>query len=170
MPLYSLPDPGEGLVEAEIVTWKVQEGDQVKTNDIVVEVETAKSLVELPIPYDGVVRKLLVAEGDTVEVGNPIIDIDAADSSSQDPADVDSADVAPHERADDMVPSVTSEQPEAPAPETPKREANLVGYGPSVGATTRRRRRAQGAVTEEPETTEVQPRPKAKPPVRKYAK
>ncbi|MGB3764115.1 MAG: biotin/lipoyl-containing protein, partial [Ornithinimicrobium sp.] len=65
------------MVEAEIVTWKVKEGDQVKTNDIVVEVETAKSLVELPIPYDGVVRKLLVAEGDTVEVGNPIIDIDA---------------------------------------------------------------------------------------------
>ncbi|MGB3761824.1 MAG: dihydrolipoamide acetyltransferase family protein, partial [Ornithinimicrobium sp.] len=133
-------------------------------------VETAKSLVELPIPYDGVVRKLLVAEGDTVEVGNPIIDIDAGESGSEGPADADSADVASEERADDMVPSVTSEEPEAAAPEAPKREANLVGYGPSVGATTRRRRRGQGTVTQEPETTEAQPRPKAKPPVRKYAK
>ncbi len=175
MPLYSLPDPGEGLVEAEIVTWKVKEGDQVKTNDIVVEVETAKSLVELPIPYDGVVRKLLVAEGDTVEVGNPIIDIDdgasgVADHDDGDDVDTDSGDVATPERADDMVPSVTTEEPEPAAPEAPKREANLVGYGPSVGATTRRRRRGQGAAAAEPEIPEAKPRPKAKPPVRKYAK
>ena len=48
---FNLPDPGEGLVEAEIVTWKVKVGDTVKVNDIVVEIETAKSLVELPVPY-----------------------------------------------------------------------------------------------------------------------
>ena len=47
---FKLPDPGEGLLEAEIVEWKVAVGDTVKVNDIVVEVETAKSLVELPIP------------------------------------------------------------------------------------------------------------------------
>ena len=75
MPEYRLPDPGEGLTEAEIVTWKVKVGDVVEINDIVVEIETAKSLVELPSPYAGTVTALLVAEGDTVEVGTPIIAI-----------------------------------------------------------------------------------------------
>ena len=75
MPEYRLPDPGEGLTEAEIVTWKVKVGDVIEINDIVVEIETAKSLVELPSPYAGTVTALLVAEGDTVEVGTPIIAI-----------------------------------------------------------------------------------------------
>lgn len=73
---YKLPDVGEGLTEAEIVTWKVKVGDVVKINDIVVEIETAKSLVELPSPYAGVVEALLVPEGETVSVGTPIIRID----------------------------------------------------------------------------------------------
>ncbi len=76
MPEFKLPDPGEGLTEADIVTWRVAVGDVVKVNDIVVEIETAKSLVELPIPYAGTVAALLVAEGATVEVGTPIIAID----------------------------------------------------------------------------------------------
>jgi len=70
-----LPDVGEGLIEAEIITWKVKVGDEVKINDIVVEIETAKSLVELPSPYAGVVEALLVPEGETVAVGTPIIRI-----------------------------------------------------------------------------------------------
>jgi pyruvate dehydrogenase E2 component (dihydrolipoamide acetyltransferase) len=72
---YLLPDVGEGLIEAEIVTWKVKVGDDVKINDIIVEIETAKSLVELPSPYAGVVEALLVPEGETVPVGTPIIRI-----------------------------------------------------------------------------------------------
>jgi pyruvate dehydrogenase E2 component (dihydrolipoamide acetyltransferase) len=72
---YKLPDVGEGLTEAEIVTWKVKVGDVVAINDIVVEIETAKSLVELPSPYAGEVTALLVSEGDMVEVGTPIIAI-----------------------------------------------------------------------------------------------
>jgi pyruvate dehydrogenase E2 component (dihydrolipoamide acetyltransferase) len=75
MPEYLLPDVGEGLTEAEIVTWKVKVGDVVAVNDIVVEIETAKSLVELPSPYAGQVTALLVAEGETVPVGTPIIAI-----------------------------------------------------------------------------------------------
>ncbi len=75
---FRLPDPGEGLVEAEIVTWRVAVGDRVEVNDILVEVETSKSLVELPSPYAGTVTALLVSEGDTVDVGNPIISIDDA--------------------------------------------------------------------------------------------
>src|SRR3954464_4903840 len=72
---YLLPDVGEGLTEAEIVTWKVKVGDEIKINDVVVEIETAKSLVELPSPYAGVVSALLVPEGETVEGGTPIIRI-----------------------------------------------------------------------------------------------
>jgi 2-oxoisovalerate dehydrogenase E2 component (dihydrolipoyl transacylase) len=73
---FLLPDPGEGLTEAEIVTWRVAVGDVVKVNDIVVEIETAKSLVELPIPWAGTVAALLAPEGATVEVGSAIIAID----------------------------------------------------------------------------------------------
>ncbi|MDQ3094708.1 MAG: 2-oxo acid dehydrogenase subunit E2, partial [Actinomycetota bacterium] len=71
--MFKLPDVGEGLTEAEIVTWKVKVGDTVKVNDIIVEIETAKSLVELPCPYAGTVNELYAAEGDTVSVGSPII-------------------------------------------------------------------------------------------------
>ncbi|MGL5864110.1 MAG: dihydrolipoamide acetyltransferase family protein [Phycicoccus sp.] len=81
---FKLPDPGEGLTEAEIVTWHVAAGDPVKVNDIVVEIETAKSLVELPVPFAGTVGSLLVAEGDTVEVGTPIITVDDGTGGADD--------------------------------------------------------------------------------------
>ncbi|WP_205472883.1 dihydrolipoamide acetyltransferase family protein [Nocardioides sp. SYSU D00038] len=97
MPEYLLPDVGEGLVEAEIVAWKVKVGDVVEINEIVVEIETAKSLVELPSPYAGRVTALLVAEGDTVQVGTPIIAIGepAAAAEAAEPAPVaDAAELA----------------------------------------------------------------------------
>ena len=76
MKQFKLPDVGEGLTEAEIVSWKVKPGDTVKVNEIVVEIETAKSLVELPSPFAGVVTELLVSEGTTVDVGTPISTVD----------------------------------------------------------------------------------------------
>lgn len=82
MPEYLLPDVGEGLTEAEIVSWKVEVGDVVDVNDVVVEIETAKSLVELPSPYAGTVTGLLVPEGETVPVGTPIIAIASADEAA----------------------------------------------------------------------------------------
>src|SRR5690242_20362287 len=82
---FRLPDVGEGLTEAEIVTWKVKPGDTVKVNDIVVEIETAKSLVELPTPFAGVVAELLVPEGQTVDVGTPIISVDTDGSGGRSP-------------------------------------------------------------------------------------
>ena len=85
MPEYKLPDVGEGLTEAEIVTWKVKVGDVIAINDIVVEIETAKSLVELPSPYAGTVTGLLVPEGEMVPVGTPIIAI-AAEGEAPAPA------------------------------------------------------------------------------------
>jgi 2-oxoisovalerate dehydrogenase E2 component (dihydrolipoyl transacylase) len=81
---YKLPDVGEGLTEAEIVSWKVKVGDVVAINDIVVEIETAKSIVELPSPYAGTVTALMVPEGETVAVGTPIIAI-----GDEAPAEID---------------------------------------------------------------------------------
>src|SRR5580658_2699681 len=70
---FKLPDVGEGLTEADIIRWHVHPGDQVTVNQIIVEIETAKAVVELPSPYAGVVADLLVPEGATADVGTPII-------------------------------------------------------------------------------------------------
>ena len=83
---FKLPDVGEGLTEAEIVTWNVKVGDTVKVNDVIVEIETAKSLVELPCPYAGMVTELLGAEGETVDVGAPIIAVETGDASAAPPS------------------------------------------------------------------------------------
>jgi 2-oxoisovalerate dehydrogenase E2 component (dihydrolipoyl transacylase) len=115
---FRLPDPGEGLIEADIITWRVAVGDEVKINDILVEVETSKSLVELPSPYAGRVTELLVNEGDTVDVGTPIISIDDGVSGAEPPE-----------------PSEGVEDAQVP---------NLVGYGPRTGTARRRPRRAGG--------------------------
>jgi 2-oxoisovalerate dehydrogenase E2 component (dihydrolipoyl transacylase) len=75
---FKLPDVGEGLTEAEIVSWKVKVGDEIEINDIIVEIETAKSLVELPSPYAGTILALMVSEGEMVQVGTPIISVGSA--------------------------------------------------------------------------------------------
>jgi pyruvate dehydrogenase E2 component (dihydrolipoamide acetyltransferase) len=89
---YKLPDVGEGLTEAEIVVWKVKVGDVVAINDIVVDIETAKSVVELPSPYAGTVTAILVAEGEMVDVGTPIIAI--GDPSAVEPAETPEIDLS----------------------------------------------------------------------------
>lgn len=70
---FVLPDIGEGLTEAEIVAWHVEVGDQIERDQILVEVETAKAVVEIPSPYPGVVLHLGGREGDTVEVGSVLV-------------------------------------------------------------------------------------------------
>jgi 2-oxoisovalerate dehydrogenase E2 component (dihydrolipoyl transacylase) len=142
---FNLPDPGEGLVEAEIVTWKVKVGDIVKVNDIFVEIETAKSLVELPVPYAGTVTALLVSEGDTVEVGTPIISID--DGLGGDVAAV----TAPPTTTVAGMSNAASADDEIEAGETAgaaggERVANLVGYGPRVTSGKRRSRKIESPV------------------------
>uniref|UniRef100_UPI0026070C39 biotin/lipoyl-containing protein n=1 Tax=uncultured Cellulomonas sp. TaxID=189682 RepID=UPI0026070C39 len=94
---FRLPDAGEGLTEAEVVTWHVAVGDAVTVNQAIVEIETAKSLVELPSPFTGVVTEILVATGTTVEVGTPIIVIDTDPSGTPRPesAAATAADPAP---------------------------------------------------------------------------
>ncbi|RAN71840.1 branched-chain alpha-keto acid dehydrogenase subunit E2 [Bacillus sp. SRB_336] len=73
--VFMLPDLGEGLVEAELVTWLVGVGDAVHVDQPIAEVETAKSVVEVPSPFEGTVATLHGAEGDTLEVGRPLISV-----------------------------------------------------------------------------------------------
>jgi 2-oxoisovalerate dehydrogenase E2 component (dihydrolipoyl transacylase) len=169
---FKLPDVGEGLTEADIVAWHVKPGDAVEDGQIIVEIETAKAVVELPCPWDGTVARLLAEEGQTVEVGVPIIAVEVGTSDSA-------------ERARLSVP--------APAESTSEDDAGahsvLVGYGVKTSSTTRRARRTAAG---RPETAEVptpvevpveppevpakpaarsQSKPTlAKPPVRKLAK
>ena len=79
MPAFLLPDLGEGLTEAEIVTWHVQAGDTVTVDQPIVEVETAKAVVEVPVPFAGRVAALHGQPGDVVAVGAPLVTVDTAD-------------------------------------------------------------------------------------------
>ncbi|MDT4933261.1 MAG: hypothetical protein QOK11_1153 [Pseudonocardiales bacterium] len=188
---FKLPDVGEGLTEADILTWRVQVGDAVEHNQIVVEVETAKAAVELPSPYAGIVTELHVSEGDTVDVGKPLISIDIAPGAGGQSTAPGTDDAAPTQAAsatDDLVPSPQQSDADAASAAVgePKRQPVLVGYGPRAEGTTRRRRRTEAVtpsahtafnVPPEPPEPESEPvhvaaahRVLAKPPVRKLAK
>lgn len=190
--LFKLPDVGEGLTEAEIVKWHVQPGDTVEVNQTIVEIETAKAIVELPCPFEGVVAELLVTEGQTVDVGVPIISVDAEGSGgvatpvSEPPAQAAAM-------REEGVPTVNEPGMVSPE-EKPKRQPVLVGYGVKEGATRRRPRKAANgtasaaastaapaaspAPAPAPEKPLPAPRPQpggdglplAKPPVRKMAR
>ena len=73
MKYFKLPDLGEGLQEAEIIQWHVKTGDTVKADQLLVSVETAKAVVDIPAPYDGVVAKTYGADGDILHVGEPLM-------------------------------------------------------------------------------------------------
>src|SRR5690606_28613065 len=81
MTTFNLPDLGEGLPEAEIVAWHVQEGDAVEVDQPMVSVETAKAVVEVPSPYKGRIVKFHARPGDTVETGKPLVDFELAEGS-----------------------------------------------------------------------------------------
>ncbi|MGW3985609.1 dihydrolipoamide acetyltransferase family protein [Streptomyces sp. NPDC004830] len=183
---FKMPDVGEGLTEAEILKWYVQPGDTVTDGQVVCEVETAKAAVELPIPYDGVVRELHFPEGTTVDVGTSIIAVDVSGGAASAPAAEQPAAQEPAAPA-----------PAAPPAEEPKAEGSgrqpvLVGYGVATSSTRRRPRKTQEtparpaspAIQSElnghapapvPAPAPAAPavggdRPLAKPPVRKLAK
>ncbi|BCW73318.1 dihydrolipoamide acetyltransferase family protein [Arthrobacter sp. NicSoilB8] len=133
---FNLPDVGEGLTEAEIVAWKVKAGDTVAINDVLCEIETAKSLVELPSPFAGTVTELLVPEGVTVEVGTPIISVNDAPAqppAAQTPATAPAV-AAPMYGTLHADASDAGEQAGRPA------GGPLVGSGPKADAVKRRRR------------------------------
>jgi pyruvate dehydrogenase E2 component (dihydrolipoamide acetyltransferase) len=183
---FRLPDVGEGLTEADIVTWRVKPGDTVTINQIIVDIETAKAVVELPSPYAGVVAALLVPEGQTVDVGTPIIAVDVPGAAPEpggpaaaghggggrdhtDPAAI--AAEGPRPSSEDLVP---------PVPPPAERQAVLVGYGVKAGATTRRPRKAPAGISSVADPGVAPPRANgsagghpsvlAKPPVRKLAR
>src|SRR5689334_10674452 len=120
-----MPDVGEGLTEAEVISWRVAPGDTVVVNQIVVEIETAKAAVELPSPYAGTVGELLAEPGQTVDVGSPILAIETAEAAPDTGTGTDGAKIG-EVGADGRV-------------------ANLVGYGARPGAVTRRKRRPTAA-------------------------
>ena len=134
---FKLPDVGEGLTEADIVSWHVKPGDTVTINQVLVEIETAKAVVELPSPYAGTVSALLVDAGQTVDVGSPIITIDVP-VAGEAPAPAASAGTA---AGADTAPAAAEQQPPAP-PTPPARQPVLVGYGVKPGSTTRRPRKS----------------------------
>ena len=76
MSIFKLPDLGEGLPEAEIVEWHVKEGDVVKTDQLLVSMETAKAVVEVPSPNDGKITKLHGTAGDTILTGSPLVEFE----------------------------------------------------------------------------------------------
>jgi 2-oxoisovalerate dehydrogenase E2 component (dihydrolipoyl transacylase) len=176
--IFLLPDVGEGLVEAEIVTWKVNVGDVVTLNQPLVDIETAKATVELPSPYSGTVVALHGNVGDVMEVHKPLITFDVGGSGA-----------APASAAATSAPATTTvtKAPEQnPASIGEGREAVLVGYGVANedGVATRKHRRAgrngsAGAPTA-PSPTAPTPAnatattptlaPRSTPPVRLYAK
>ena len=176
--IFNLPDVGEGLTEAEILSWKVAPGDTVEVNDVLVDIETAKSVVELPSPYEGTVQELLVAEGETVEVGTPIIAI-AGEGTEEGGGSRPAADR----------PDAAPQQAVAPAGEQGGGNA-LVGSGPKADPVKRRARKkasppavasaqppaapagaAASAQVPAPASlgTDSRRQPLAKPPVRKAA-
>ncbi|MFB7616956.1 dihydrolipoamide acetyltransferase family protein [Kitasatospora sp. NPDC056181] len=178
---FKMPDVGEGLTEAEILSWYVKPGDTVTDGQVVCEVETAKAAVELPIPFNGVVEQLFFPEGATVDVGTVIISVAVA-------GEAPAAAAAPVAAAPASVPAPAPAKAE---PAEPERRAVLVGYGPRTGGTQRRARRTTTTVVATAPVAPAAPaapapapapvvpvvpeqpsgeRPLAKPPVRKLAK
>ena len=160
---FSMPDVGEGLTEAEILDWRVEVGDLLSVNQVIVEIETAKAAVELPSPFAGRVHQLLVQPGVTVGVGTAIITIDTDPEGGELPAQ--SSAEPPALPQSDANPPAGAKIGEATAD---GRIATLVGYVSATGSTVRRARRA--TTEPAPERAVNHRAPLATPPVRKLAK
>ena len=147
---FKLPDLGEGLTEGEILKWLVSPGDTVTLNQPIVEVETAKAAVEIPSPYAGVVTTLHHGEGDTVDVGSPIITFDVDPSGAAVDDGVAAPAQTPVAAQADMVPQLSAQRAQergmvgspAPKAEAEEKIEVLVGSGPKSGKLTRRPRKS----------------------------
>ncbi|GGA67753.1 dihydrolipoamide acetyltransferase component of pyruvate dehydrogenase complex [Pseudoclavibacter endophyticus] len=134
---FELPDVGEGLTEAEIVQWHVRPGDRIELNQTLVEIETAKSLVELPSPFEGTVSEVLVSEGTTVDVGSVILTVSiAADGRGADAGEQVSAAEADREFEEARADTASTIQHEGESS-----GSVLVGYGLGDAPSSRRGRR-----------------------------
>ncbi|MGG6382336.1 dihydrolipoamide acetyltransferase family protein [Paenarthrobacter sp. NEAU-H11] len=164
---FNLPDVGEGLTEAEIVSWKVKPGDAVAINDVLCEIETAKSLVELPSPFAGTVTELLVPEGVTIDVGTAIISVSDDVAGDPTPADVPAPEMPVQPLYGKLPASDADSTGSAPAADSALAGGPLVGSGPKADAVKRRPRISTSSTTRgpagalsvnAPEVEPVQPR------------
>jgi 2-oxoisovalerate dehydrogenase E2 component (dihydrolipoyl transacylase) len=151
--VFNVPDLGEGLEDAEIIEWKVSEGDSVELNQPLVEVNTAKALVEIPSPFAGTILKLHGGDGEVVKVGGPLVTFDVAEQPAEEPAEGGG----------------------------PKREAVLVGYGVDQDSKPKRKRRLKPPGERKAPAARAEPAPaptsssgptgvRATPPVRRLAR
>jgi pyruvate dehydrogenase E2 component (dihydrolipoamide acetyltransferase) len=162
---FKLPDLGEGLTEAEVVRWLVHEGDTITLNQPIVEVETAKAMVEIPAPYAGTVVSLHAGEGDTVEVGMPLIRV----SSGEPAAEAGDGGAQPARQAEEARQATLV----GPGERQQLRRRRVAGHDGSRGPAQAPGGRAKPSVSppvDNTAATEPATRPKATPPVRKYAK
>jgi 2-oxoisovalerate dehydrogenase E2 component (dihydrolipoyl transacylase) len=152
---FNLPDVGEGLTEAEIVSWKVKPGDAVAINDVLCEIETAKSIVELPSPFAGTVTELLVPEGVTIDVGTAIISV--SDDVAGDPTPADAR--APKTPVQPLYGTLPAEDAasDGGSRESAPAGGPLVGSGPKADAVKRRPRKAAPAAAFTANAPEVEP-------------
>ncbi len=175
--VFKLPDLGEGLTESEIVEWLVAPGDEVTLNQHIADVETAKAVVELPSPFAGVVSVLHQPAGVVVHVGEPIVSFEIG--GPEEPASPPT--VSPAAAAEAIPTEAAGADGAGQTPPAEKREANLVGYGPTVerGGHPQRRVRtgsspSTAAAAFEPAVAPAeQPageRPRSTPPVRALAR
>ncbi|MGK9219037.1 MULTISPECIES: dihydrolipoamide acetyltransferase family protein [unclassified Microbacterium] len=172
--VFRLPDLGEGLTESEIVAWKVSEGDSVALNQVIAEVETAKAVIDLPSPYAGVIRRLHASEGETVEVGAPLVEYDledaaeAADPEPAEPAEPADAPPAPSADAPPAEPEPSADAPPEQSEPSEERVAMLVGSVRMDGA--RRPTRRPRTFAQTPFVRAEGSPARAFPPVRQLAK
>jgi 2-oxoisovalerate dehydrogenase E2 component (dihydrolipoyl transacylase) len=144
VPDFRLPDLGEGLAEAEVVAWHVKPGDHVTVDQVIAEVETAKAVVEVPVPYAGVVTALHAEPGGVVSVGQPLITVTADDAVTADAAvtAVTADDAAGFREPGVVVP----EQAPSTADRDEASGSVLIGYGTTAApARSGRRGRRRGA-------------------------
>ncbi|WP_028279543.1 dihydrolipoamide acetyltransferase family protein [Arthrobacter sp. H5] len=140
--VFNLPDLGEGLTEAELVNWLVAEGDTVVVDQAIAEVETAKSVVEVPSPFAGVVVQLHGAAGTTMDVGKPLISVRKSGSAAETYREEERAGIS----APADVPVVRAAgEGTAAGVETEGSGNVLIGYGTPGGMTGGRRRRSKKA-------------------------
>ncbi|GAA4656830.1 2-oxo acid dehydrogenase subunit E2 [Streptomyces chumphonensis] len=158
---FTLPDLGEGLTEAEIARWLVEVGDVVAIDQPVVEVETAKAMVEVPCPYGGVVTARFGAEGDEIPVGAPLVTVASAPTGGDGKPAVNGVEVVDGT----PVPSVQRAASAASGTAGGKEGSGnvLVGYGTSEAP--RRRRRAARPAAPAPSPAPTRPRPAPRAPV-----
>jgi 2-oxoisovalerate dehydrogenase E2 component (dihydrolipoyl transacylase) len=168
---FKLPDLGEGLTEGEVVRWLVAEGDPIVLNQPVVEVETAKAVVEIPAPYAGTVVKLHAAEGDTLDVGAPLISVDTGGGAASTPAAVAAERDPDQELQATLVGPGERQQTRRRRIAGPRSAVDNRQHAASGSATLPHRGTTPGAGSlQAAPARPAGQRPKATPPVRRYAK